>query len=319
MNTLTSTMNAAVVASAGKPEQADAARRSPTREAAAAIRKVRPQRDRRGWLLYAVLGGLIGAAWWVSSLGLFESGDDVGYWMGVVGGVMMLTLLLYPLRKYIGAFRGWGKMKAWLWVHMVVGIGGPLLILLHCTFKVGSLNAAMALYSMLIVAGSGIVGRFLYVRVHRGLEVERAVLRELRQGVGLGGKELSKLWFAPAVESQLGSFEARELAERPGMAGWLHQVIVLPVLQWRTRQACLRALRPCLHEIARSERWSAEDLQRRQHLSRELIGHYLNAVVRVAQFSALQRLFKLWHVAHVPFVFLLVITGIVHVIAVHAY
>jgi hypothetical protein len=52
---------------------------------------------------------------------------------------------------------------------MIMGIGGPLLILMHSTFQVGSLNAAVALYSMLLVAGSGVVGRFIYVRVHRGL------------------------------------------------------------------------------------------------------------------------------------------------------
>jgi hypothetical protein len=30
-------------------------------------------------------------------------------------------------------------------------------------------------------------------------------------------------------------------------------------------------------------------------------------------------LFSLWHVLHVPFVFMLVISGIVHVISVHMY
>lgn len=315
METLTQTLDASAAAS----NAAASSRRDAVRAAATEIRKVRSAHNHRGWILHAVLASLVGLAWGVSRLELFESGDDVGYWIGVVGGVMMSALLLYPLRKYIGVFRGWGKMKSWLWVHMVLGIGGPLLILLHCTFKVGSLNAAMALYSMVIVAVSGIVGRFLYGRVHRGLEVERTTLRELRQGAGLGGKELSRLWFAPGVESHLGSFEAKQLAARPGLMGWLHQAFVLPVLKWQARRACVVALRPCLDEIARSQRWSAEDVQRRREVSIELIEHYLSAVVRVAQFSAWQRLFKLWHVAHVPFVFLLVITSIVHVIAVHAY
>jgi len=203
----------------------------------------------------------------------------------------------------------------------VIGIGGPLLILLHCGFQIGSLNAAMALYSMVIVALSGVVGRFLYVRVHRGLEAERATLRGLRQGIGIGQKDqtLSKLWFAPQVETMLTTFEAQQLAARPGLLGWLHPVSVLPVRKWQARRACLKALRPCLQEIAQAQRWDAQDLQRRSAVTSELVGHYLEAVSRVAQFSALQRLFKLWHVAHVPFVFLLVITGIVHVIAVHAY
>ena len=35
--------------------------------------------------------------------------------------------------------------------------------------------------------------------------------------------------------------------------------------------------------------------------------------------SAYERLFALWHVAHIPFVYLLVVSAIVHVVAVHAY
>jgi hypothetical protein len=42
-------------------------------------------------------------------------------------------------------------------------------------------------------------------------------------------------------------------------------------------------------------------------------------VVRVAQYNAYERVFALWHVAHLPFVYLLVISAVVHVIAVHAY
>jgi hypothetical protein len=53
--------------------------------------------------------------------------------------------------------------------------------------------------------------------------------------------------------------------------------------------------------------------------SRKLVRRYLASVVRVAQFTAYERVFALWHVAHVPFVYLLVVSAIVHVVAVHAY
>jgi hypothetical protein len=45
----------------------------------------------------------------------------------------------------------------------------------------------------------------------------------------------------------------------------------------------------------------------------------LNSVVRISQFSAYSFLFSLWHVAHVPFVYVLILTALVHVYAVHAY
>ncbi|HJV61433.1 MAG TPA: hypothetical protein VJ743_10850, partial [Albitalea sp.] len=126
----------------------------------------RPEpRSRSPWagdlLLYALLGAMVFGAWRFSRLGWFTAGDRTGYWLGVAGGVAMLLLFSYPLRKYVRVLHRWGQVKWWFWVHMALGITGPLLILVHSTFRVGSLNAAVALYSMLIVALSGIVGRFI--------------------------------------------------------------------------------------------------------------------------------------------------------------
>ena len=40
---------------------------------------------------------------------------------------------------------------------------------------------------------------------------------------------------------------------------------------------------------------------------------------RVAQFSFYERLFALWHVFHLPIFFMMVISALVHVLAVHMY
>jgi hypothetical protein len=42
-------------------------------------------------------------------------------------------------------------------------------------------------------------------------------------------------------------------------------------------------------------------------------------VRRAAQFATFEKLFSLWHVVHVPFLCMLVITAVIHVVAVHAY
>ncbi|NVO06907.1 MAG: hypothetical protein HXX19_13700, partial [Rhodoferax sp.] len=47
-------------------------------------------------LVYLSLVLLVWGTWRISLLGLFESSDDTGYWMGVTGAVMMLLLLSYP-------------------------------------------------------------------------------------------------------------------------------------------------------------------------------------------------------------------------------
>ena len=270
--------------------------------------------------LYLLLVLLTLSAWLISRLGLFKAGDDIGYWLGVAGGGMMLLLFLYPLRKHVRALQRLGRVKFWLWFHMALGIGGPLLILVHSTFRVGSLNAGVALYSMLIVAISGVIGRFIYRHVHGGLDGQRASLRELQVRAGFDQSEVrSKLQFAPDVEDRLQAFEQNELQASPDWGTHLRQVTWLPAQMWISYWICAYQLRKPLHAIARRQGWDGPTLGTRMRLARKLVRRYLTAVVRVAQFTAYERVFALWHVLHIPFVYLLVFSAIAHVIAVHAY
>jgi hypothetical protein len=213
-----------------------------------------------------------------------------------------------------------GKVKWWFWLHLFFGIAGPWLILVHSTFRIGSLNAGVALVSMCIVVVSGVIGRFIYVRVHRGLDGERSSLTELRSRAGLVESDArSRLHFAPIVEAHLIAFEERELQAKPGSATYLRQVAWLPVQRWMAYRRCASEVRQRLHGMAIGLKWSEQELQRRERRARQLIDRYLDAVVRVAQYTAYERVFALWHLAHLPFVYLLVISAVVHVIAVHAY
>jgi len=270
--------------------------------------------------LYAALVLLVFGAWEFARLGYFKSGDDVGYWLGVAGGTMMLLLFSYPLRKYVRFMHRWGKVKWWFVVHMVLGIGGPLLILLHSTFQLNSLNATVALFSMLIVAGSGVVGRFLYVRIHRGLLGERGNLKELQGQAALAEGEMkSRLRFAPEVAERLLAFEAQALAGDAGWGAMLSRVVLLPARQRLVYNASARELSTRLRAIARDRKWSKDHYRRRRRHALSLTRQYLQRVVRVAQFTAYERLFALWHVLHIPFVYLLILTACFHVFAVHAY
>ncbi len=263
---------------------------------------------------------LVGSAWALTRLGLFEPGDDVGYWIGVAGGSMMLVLLLYPLRKYARFMRSVGHVKWWFWGHMTLGIVGPWLVLVHSTFHLGSLNAAVALWSMVVVVLSGLVGRFIYVRVHRDLNGEVSSLKALQGSAGLIGSEArSWLSFAPQVEQRLVAFEQGALRPGADALSIARQVTLLPWRQLATKWACRRELHSVLTRMARDGGWSPATLARRQRQSRRFVDRYLGAVMRVAQYTAYERLFALWHVVHMPFIFLLVISAVVHVVAVHAY
>jgi hypothetical protein len=271
-------------------------------------------------LLFAMLAILVAAAWQVSQLKLFKASDDVSYWIAVTGGSMMLALFSYPLRKHVRFMQRLGKVKWWFWVHMFLGVAGPWLILVHSSFHIGSLNAGVALYSMVIVVASGVVGRFIYVRVNRGLDGERMSLNALRERAGLIESDArSKLDFSPEVKARLLAFERRELHSDPSWWTHVRQVTLLPVWHHITCLRCALELRRRLRELAAAQGWTPDDLHRRQRRALRLSERYLDAVVGVAQYIAFRRMLALWRLAHLPFVYLLIISAAVHVLAVHAY
>jgi len=291
---------------------------APTR--AIGTRAGRSARSRRERTLLGLVLAMAVAAALVARSGYFTAGSTLGYWLGVAGGVAMLLLFLYPVRKHWRSAARWGRARWWFALHMVLGIAGPLLIVLHSTLRFGSLNATVAFASMTLVAVSGIVGRYLYSRIHHGLYGQRATLAEVRAEAGLDSAEVhSKLAFAPGVEQRLERFARR--AEEIGRGGlkrpW--RFFLLGFAVWAERRACSSELAQSLRKRAVAEGWSEAALARRVRSRTAIVAAYLRAAQRLAQFTVFERLFSWWHVLHVPLVYMLVLSAIAHVIAVHMY
>jgi hypothetical protein len=262
----------------------------------------------------------LAAAWAVRNGNYYKPGDDFGYWLGVSGGVMMLALLLYSLRKHLRFMHGWGPTRHWFRLHMFLGIAGPSFILFHSTFHAGSLNAMVALSCMLLVAGSGVIGRVIYRKIHHGLYGRSATLQEVQANLGIiGGDVKSKFHFAPDVEKRLKDFETSTLAELKGAWSRIWSFMTVGVRANWTYFIVARELERLGRAHARKHDADITKVRNRVAAGKLAIRQYLNAVVDVARFSAYERLFSLWHILHVPFVFMLIISGIVHVIAVHMY
>lgn len=280
----------------------------------------RAPRKRSSILLLPVLVLSSVLIWLVARAEYYSPGDDFGYYLGVVGASMMLALLLYPLRKHVSFLSKLGAMSHWFRFHMLLGIGGPTLILLHSKFTIGSLNAGVALGCMVLVAGSGVIGRFMYRRIHHGLYGRRATLQEMQAQLGTQeGEVRSKFHFAPRVETRLKAFGDLAHSHPEGFlrSTWLFLTISLRARYVRSQ--CMRDLKKILGNHATQRGWERHKLRRRLAAAGEMISTYLEAARHAAQFSAYERLFSLWHILHVPFVFMLVISGVVHVIAVHMY
>ena len=252
-----------------------------------------------------------------------ESGG--GYALGITGGVMMLLLLIYPLRK---RFRFMGhifKLKTWFRIHMLLGIVGPMCILFHCNFSLGSTNSNMALVSMCVMVLSGMIGRYFYAKIHLGLYGEKASLQALHSDKNSAVSQLDldknhpAVSFSPAVFERIMAIEAAAMKPR-SVFGNMFRVLSIG-FQTRWNYLILsRKVRAQASVGNSSQRRASRALIRKlKREERRLIAQYLTLVRKIAQLSFFARLFSLWHALHLPIFFMLVVTWFVHVYAVHSY
>ncbi len=122
------------------------------------------------------------------------AGELFGHGLGVVGFLFMLmTETLYSLRKRSRSVR-WGRMSYWLEFHIITGLVGPFMVLLHTSWKFNGLAGVTTLLTIIIVV-SGFIGRYIFTRIPRsldGLEVEGAVPQEALKRA----RQLLALWHA---------------------------------------------------------------------------------------------------------------------------
>lgn len=249
---------------------------------------------------------VIFVGWLIRRDGLIEPDSGLGYALGIVGGSMMILLLGYPLRKRIKPrSKGLGSVGFWFRFHMLLGLMGPTAILYHSRFNLGSLNSSVALIAMLVVASSGLLGRFLYSRVHRGYSGRKVELRELRQDMDATLLEFgSHSALSDEQRRGLEDIEARALSS--GTAFWSSASAVI-VLGVRTR-------------VEERKLRSGLSLSSDQALRlRAALHDFFDAARRAAEFAFYERLLRLWHLLHFPLFVLMVAAVILHIVAVHMY
>jgi len=246
--------------------------------------------------------------------------SGMGYALGIIGGSLMLLLFLYSARKRFKWLRFMGPIAGWFRFHMLLGVLGPLCILFHSNFSFGATNSNIALMCMLTVAGSGLVGRYIYARIHHGLYGSKLTLAEVRRSAeqlrAAPGYETS----IPGLHSQLDTIEAPSIGSQTQLAVLaVARVLQVSVLILRARLRLHSYIRRTLR--ASTDQSPLADARRKQ--LREAAFRYvalrLNAARRVASFQAYERLFSAWHALHLPLMFVMLIAGTVHVIAVNLY
>jgi hypothetical protein len=222
-----------------------------------------------------------------------------GHLFGITGFLLMLAPVAYSMRKKIRVFKNAGSMKTWIEVHVFCGIVGPVLVTFHTTFKFNGI-VSVAYWSMVAVTLSGFVGRYLYVRIPkslRGLELTGAQLDNRAHDLAAA---LAAATLPPALRTNVEAFERRSAPSTRESVSSLG--LLRGELRMRRDLAALRrdiaaaGVAPALLEAVV-----------------RLIAERATLVRQTAYLTKTKRLFDLWHVFHMPLVYIMFGIVAVHV------
>jgi hypothetical protein len=243
----------------------------------------------------------------------------LGYILGITGGSMMLLLSIYPARKRLTWLGSVGDVTWWFRIHMIFGVLGPLIVLFHSNFSLGATNSNVALACMLLVAGSGIIGRYFYTRAYGGLTDHKSTLEELQATADTLRKQSTAVTVLPDL---LGLVEAEEKRLFQPARTHFGAIIKHFTIGFRSMLARWRLERAIHRMVIQAARQSPTLAAHGARLAATALGYAsrrLDANRLVAEHGLYVRLLSLWHFAHVPSFIMLLVAGIVHVISVHVY
>ena len=243
----------------------------------------------------------------------------LGYALGIIGGSLMLVLLIYPARKRVEWLRALGGVPLWYRTHMTLGIVGPLLVLYHANFSLGATNSNVALFCMLAVSGSGLIGRYFYGRVYGEWTEHQTTLEELQATEDQLRKQTHAITMLPDYLGAIESEEQRLFRPATTPLGAVMYPVTIGVRSLVARWRLNNRIRHMVLAAARQSPTLAAHGPRLTATAMNYATRRLDAVRRVREHGLYVRLFSLWHLAHVPFFIMLLVAGIVHVISVTVY
>jgi hypothetical protein len=243
---------------------------------------------------------------------LLKPGGTIGLKLGIIGTVLFFIIFLYALRKVIPWLGRFGTARHWMDFHVIAGVTAPIVIAFHASFKFRGI-AGFAFWIMLMVALSGIIGRYLYSQIPRSLTAAELSLTELH----LSEQELSEALLQQSVYSaeQLKRAMHVPSAEHIKQIGALHAVGEMLVLDvgLTFRVAGLRRAPSTLGRKIRSfgGLFSSGDTEI-EHIVR-LVRQKASLSKRVVFLGQTQKVFHLWHVIHRPFSYAFAVLAIIHI------
>ena len=230
---------------------------------------------------------------------LLKPSGALGHGLGIIGTLFILIgVSSYIARKRYKFLARFGRLKYWLEFHIFLCVLGPILILFHTAFKFGGI-VSISFWSMVAVVLSGVMGRFIYIQIPRTIEGRELNLEEV---IGLRtdlGEIINKPQFLSSNTAQviLQSTKAKSQLNKP-------LLIKMLVKYWQDRKTISE-----LKTTMKNSNLHAGEIRKIIKLVKKEIA--LNN--KIDRLKTMKKLFKYWHVAHLPFALIMLIIMVIHV------
>jgi len=217
---------------------------------------------------------------WFKPSGLYGQG------LGVLGTIMItFGVTIYIARKRYNFLSKYIRLKYLLEFHIFLCTLGPILILFHTAFKFGGI-VSIAFWSMVAVVLSGVIGRFIYIQIPRTIE-----------GRALSLKEVKNMKTDIAVE----------LTEKYKLDDHIVEIIVSYTNE-QNEPGNYKSTKNLRKEL------KSNKLPKKERVSiLKMVKNELSLSRKIGRLETMQRFFKYWHVAHMPFALVMLIIVIIHI------
>lgn len=229
--------------------------------------------------------------------GIPAASDFFGHSLGILGFILMvMTETLYTLRKR-SRNASLGRVSTWLQFHIITGLVGPYMVLLHSSWKFNGLAGIVMLITGVVVV-SGFVGRYIYTAIPRtadGMEMESGEL--LRQINGLEIEINRWMGKQPQVSKELLRLSTVTLSNSSPSFTNPFGDVSYRLNMWNLKRKMdpqVRAQAAALSDLLNRQR--SLDRQRRS-------------------LAQARRLMALWHTLHVPIGLALFTAAFIHIVA----
>jgi len=216
----------------------------------------------------------------------FKPSGIYGQGLGIIGTLMILFgVTVYIARKRYNFLAKQIRLKYLLEFHIFLCTLGPILVLFHTAFKFGGI-VSVAFWSMVAVVLSGVAGRFIYNQIPKTIEGRQMTMNELKEmktdlAVVLHQKfslESNTLDIISDLMSEENTTENRK------KLSYLKKVLNRKDLPKSDRKSIIQTVK---NEISLTK--------------------------KISRLQTMQKLFKYWHVAHMPFALIMLVIVVIHI------